>query len=231
MRKNTQKRLVTPSSRLRSTKALQRKKIARGRKIETSERKLAILDSALTEFAERGFEAARLDDVAARAGIAKGTLYLYFDDKEGLFEEVVRCAVTPILEQLSALATAPDISADKALEKLFSLFEREILGTKRKLLIRLIMAEGPRFPRIAEFYYRNVIARIMPLLAKMAERAIERGEFSCNALARYPQLVAAPLLVAVIWDALFATIEPLDVADFFSAYREVLEGRTRRPLP
>ena len=84
------------------------------------------------------------------------------------------------------------------------MFENEVLGTKRKLLIRLIIAEGPRFPRIAKFYYRNVIARIMPLIAKVAERAVEQGEFSSDAYARYPQLIAAPLLLAVIWDALFA---------------------------
>ena len=145
-----------------------------------------------------------------------------------MFEEVVRGAVAPILERLGVLAAAPDISADKTLEFLFSMFEKEVLGTKRKLLLRLIIAEGPRFPRIAEFYYRNVVARIMPLIAKMAEHAVQRGEFSSDALARYPQLVAAPLLVAVIWDALFATIKPLDVADFFSAYRRVLTSKARR---
>ena len=79
-------------------------------------------------FAERGFEAARLDDVAARAGVAKGTLYLYFDDKEKLFEEVVRGAVTPIVERVSALAAAPEMPIDKVLETLFSVFEKEILA-------------------------------------------------------------------------------------------------------
>ena len=72
-------------------------------------------------------------------------------------------------------------------------------------MIRLIIAEGPRFPRIAEFYYRNVVAHIMPLLAKLAERAVGRGEFSSDAYARYLQLIAAPLLLAVVWDSLFAS--------------------------
>src|SRR5262249_30195989 len=161
-------------------------------------RRQAILDAALDVFAERGFEAARLEDVAARAGVAKGTLYLYFDDKEALFEEVVRTAVSPILERLDVLATAPDLPTEKIFENLFAVFEKEVLGTKRKLLLRLIIAEGPRFPRIAQFYYRNVISRIMPLISKIAERGFERGEISSDAFARYPQLVAAPLLIAVI---------------------------------
>ena len=207
------------------------RKTGRARKLEPAERRLVILDAALSVFAERGFEAARLDDVAAKAGVAKGTLYLYFDDKEKLFEEVVRGAVTPIVERLSALAAQPDMPIGKVLETLFAVFEKDILSTKRKLIIRLIIAEGPRFPRIAEFYYRNVVGRVMPLIRKMAESAVERGELSTDAFARYPQLVAAPLLVAIIWDALFQRMEPLDFADFFRAHREMLAAGTRRAKP
>jgi AcrR family transcriptional regulator len=198
---------------------------ARTRKAESVARRDAILDAALTVFAERGFEAARLDDVAARAGVAKGTLYLYFKDKEALFEEVVRTAVSPIVERIGALAAAPDLSMANLLDGLFSLFEKEVLGTRRKLIIRLIIAEGPRFPRIAEFYYRDVIGRIMPMLAKIAEHAVERGELPNDAVARYPQLIAAPLLLAVIWDGLFARISPLDAGDFLRAHRDVLTAK------
>lgn len=208
-----------------------RRKIGRARKLEPAQRRLAILDAALSVFAERGFEAARLDDVAARAGVAKGTLYLYFDDKEKLFEEVVRGAVNPIVERLTALATAPDLPIGNALEALFQVFENEVLATKRKLIIRLIIAEGPRFPRIAEFYYRNVVGRVMPLIRAMAKRAVARGELSTDAFARYPQLVAAPLLVAIIWDALFQRIAPLDFADFFRAHGEMLAAGKRRARP
>jgi AcrR family transcriptional regulator len=230
MRKSLQKRLVGPRSKPLSAKVLRGKR-GGARKAEPAVRKQAILDAALDVFAECGFEAARLDDVATRAGVAKGTLYLYFDDKEDLFEEVVRSAVSPILERLGALAAAPDLPTDKILESLFAVFEKEVLRTKRKLLIRLIIAEGPRFPRIAEFYYRNVVSRIMPLIANVMERGVEQGEFSSDAYARYPQLVAAPLLLAVIWDALFAAIKPLDVADFLGAHREALTGKTRGRSP
>jgi AcrR family transcriptional regulator len=199
----------------------------RARKTEPAVRRDAILDAALTVFAERGFEAARLDDVAARAGVAKGTLYLYFKDKEALFEEVVRSAASPIVERLSALAAAPDMPMTVMLDALFSLFEKEVLGTRRKLLLRLIIAEGPRFPRIAEFYFRDVISRIMPMLSKIAQRAADRGELPNDAVARYPQLVAAPLLLSVIWDGLFANISPLDVSGFLRAHRDVLTAQGR----
>lgn len=206
-------------------------KPSRAPKQRTGTRRDAILEAALSVFSERGYEAARLDDVARSAGVAKGTLYLYFKDKETLFEEVVRGAISPIIERLSALAAAPDLPVSTVLETLFSVFEKEVLGTQRKLIIRLIIAEGPRFPRIAEFYYRNVVGRVMPLVSQMAEHAVERGELKTDGLARYPQLIAAPLLVAVIWDSLFARIKPLDVADFFRAHREMLLATPRRAKP
>lgn len=194
-------------------------------KSQAGGRREAILDAALIVFADRGFEAARLDDVAAKAGVAKGTLYLYFKDKEALFEEVVRGAASPIIERLGALAAAPDLPMSTLLDAMFALFEKEVLGTKRKLIIRLIIAEGPRFPRIAEFYYRDIIGRIMPMLAKVAQRAADRGELPNDAIARFPQLVAAPLLLSVIWDGLFANIKPLDVSAFLRAHRDVLTAR------
>jgi AcrR family transcriptional regulator len=202
-----------------------------GRKVDPALRKQAILEAALTVFAERGYEAARLDDVAARAGVAKGTLYLYFKDKEALFEELLQGAVSPVLEGLSALASAPELSFGKALAGLYTMFERDILGTQRKLLLRLIIAEGPRFPHIAEMHYRNVISRVLPLIEKIAERAAARGEIASDAVARYPQLIAAPLLVAVLWDAMFAKFKPLDVGGMLNTYRELLTSKPGRTEP
>ena len=116
MRKNTKTRVKNSSPKPQSSSVM-RNKSTRAPKVEPAARKQAILDAALMEFSQCGFEAARLDDIADRAGIAKGTLYLYFDDKEGLFEEVVRSAVSPVLERLSSIATAPDLPVDKNFSK------------------------------------------------------------------------------------------------------------------
>src|SRR5262249_24285924 len=86
-----------------------RRKPPRARKVSAEARRQAILKAALAEFAAPGFEAARLDDVAARAGVAKGTLSLYFRDKQALFEALVRNAVSPLLEHMGRIAAAPDI--------------------------------------------------------------------------------------------------------------------------
>jgi len=211
--------------------AAERSKPSPSRRIAPEARRQAILKAALTVFAAHGFEAARLDDVAARAGVAKGTLYLYFRDKEALFEALVRNAVSPLLDQMRKVATAQNTQPMQALETFFALFQKEVLGTERKLLLRLILAEGPRFPAIAEFYYREVVSHGLSMMRALAKRAAKEGVFATDATARYPQLVVAPLLVAVLWDGLFASIEPLDIGGLLDAHRQVLTGKARKGAP
>jgi hypothetical protein len=110
----------------------------------------------------------------------------------------------------------------------FALFQKEVLGTRRKLLLRLIIAEGRRFPAIARFYHREVVSRGLELMRAIAERAAGRGELASDAVARFPQLIFAPLLLAIVWDGLFAKIDPLDVSGLLSAHRELLTARPRR---
>jgi AcrR family transcriptional regulator len=219
---------AAPTAAVKSAVKASPKQRGRPRTVAPAERKQAILNASLKVFAERGFEAARLDDVAARAGVAKGTLYLYFKDKETLFEELLRGTVSPILEGVSALAEAPDMPFEQTLDTLYAFFEREVLGTDRKLLLRLVLTEGPRFPRIAEAHYRNVVSRMLPLIQKIAVRAQARGELESDAVVRFPQLVAEPIVTAIIWDALFAKIAPLDVAGFLRAHRDMLVAKPRR---
>jgi AcrR family transcriptional regulator len=204
---------------------------ARKPRVEAAERRQAILDAALVVFAAHGFEAARLDEVAARAGVAKGTLYLYFEDKQALFESLVKSAIDPIFERVEAVSAAPDLPLPQVLQIFFALFRTQVLETDRKLLVRLVIAEGPRFPAIAEFYHRNVVARMLPVIRKIAARAAERGELPSDALARFPQLAAGPLLLAVLWDAMFSRIDPLDVKSYLEAFGEALTAGARRKEP
>ena len=220
-----------PGPKTSTTRSVGERAPGRTRRAEPETRRQAILAAALSVFAARGFEAARLEDVAQRAGVAKGTLYLYFRDKEALFEALVRNAVSPLLEQMRKLAAAPEIPPLKAIETFFTLFEREVLGTDRKLLLRLIMTEGPRFPAIAEFYHREVVSHGLAVMRALAARAAAEGDFATDGPARYPQLIVAPLLMAVLWDGLFARLEPLDVTQLLRAHRQVLAGKPRKLAP
>ena len=119
----------------------------------------AIIEAALDEFIARGFTATRLDDVAKRAGVAKGTIYLHFKDKELMFEELIRTAIVPLIGRSDAAAVAMDGSVRDALEGFARTFIQEVATTRRGDIVRLIVAEGPRFPAIADFYYREVVSR------------------------------------------------------------------------
>jgi AcrR family transcriptional regulator len=200
----------------------------RRRAARQAERRQAILDAALDEFAARGFAATRLEDVAARAGVAKGTIYLYFPDKESLFQELVRTFLSPVIGTLidGHLADLPVRAVGEAVA---DLFVREIFGTRRKDVIRLIIAEGPRFPKLAEFYYHEVIERVLPAMRTIMAQAVERGELKRDALARFPQLLVAPALTAIVWEGLFGRFAPLDVRALMRAHIDLLFGEGEAP--
>jgi AcrR family transcriptional regulator len=194
------------------------------RSVSPEARRAAILSAALEEFTARGYEGARLDDVAKRAGVAKGTIYLYFADKETLFQELVRSMVHPVLGTLEKLREV-DIPARVLVETLLTTFVREVYGTRRKDIIRLILSEGPRFPAIAEFYYREVVGRVLAIVRPILKRGAERGELPDDALARFPQLIVAPMLVGIMWHGLFDKFDRLDVAEMARAHVGILFGR------
>lgn len=190
-----------------------------------TERRAAIVAAGLDEFTAKGFAATRLDDVAKRAGVAKGTIYLHFKDKEALFQELVRTALGPLITRVSNPPVGPEAgSARAAIETLADTFIREVVGTKRGDIPRLIISEGTRFPELADFYYREVIAHGIAGMRKLIEYGIARGEIRHSGLAEFPQLLAAPLLVAVIWQGLFGKHAPLDAAAMLRIHLDVIFG-------
>ncbi|MGE0630357.1 MAG: TetR/AcrR family transcriptional regulator [Hyphomicrobiaceae bacterium] len=188
------------------------------RKITREARREKILEAALDIFSSKGFEAARLDDVAKRAGVAKGTLYLYFESKEALFEQLIMTMVAPIIAHLKSIAADGSASVPAAFEAIFGMFQNEVLGTRRRLLMRLIISEGSRFPDIAAFYYREIVSPGLRMFRSLLKRAEREGLLVNPAVSDHPQLVVAPLLMAVVWDGLFGTIEALDVGKLMRAH-------------
>ena len=193
---------------------------------EPAERRVAILDAALAEFAARGFADTRLDDVARHAGIAKGTIYLYFADKESLFQELIRAKMVPVVGSIE-LALATGLPLRAIIEQAIEIFVREVYGTRRREVIRLLISEGPRFPAVAEFYYREVLSRLLKALRGTLRNAHERGELKSDALVRFPMLLGAPGIVAIVWSGLFERFEPLDVRAMMRAYFNNLFGAGR----
>ncbi len=191
-----------------------------------AERRQAIIDAALDEFIARGFTATRLDDIAKRAGVAKGTIYLHFKDKESMFEELIRTAIVPLVVRMHA---PPPIggSVRDAVEAFAKTFIEEVASTRRGDIVRVIVAEGPRFPAIADFYYREVVSRGLAGMRALIELGIARGEIKQKNLARFPQIVVAPALIAVIWQSLFSKHAPLDAIEMFHTHLDLIFGERR----
>ncbi|MBV9247639.1 MAG: TetR/AcrR family transcriptional regulator C-terminal domain-containing protein, partial [Acetobacteraceae bacterium] len=131
--------------------------------------------------------------------------------------------LSPLIGTIEAAALR-ELPIRALTELIVTTFIKEIYGTRRRDVIRLIISEGTRFPELAQFYYHEVIGRVLPVLRQRLRLAVERGELSHDALARFPQLLVAPALMAILWNGLFGRLEPLDVSALMSAHLELLFG-------
>ncbi|MFG1192870.1 TetR/AcrR family transcriptional regulator [Xanthobacter flavus] len=190
--------------------------------MDKGERRRSILDAALAEFSAHGFAGARLDDVARRAGVAKGTLYLYFSDKEALFRGLVEENLSPVLVDAGGMVALFPGTTRELLDLLIELLAQRVLETPAQALVRLMIAEGPRFPELAAYYHREVVVRGLALIRAIVSRGIARGEIDSDIPARFPQLVIAPAIVAVVWNSMFGAFDPLDVRQFLAAHRDLI---------
>ncbi|MBS3935652.1 MAG: TetR/AcrR family transcriptional regulator [Sulfuritalea sp.] len=155
--------------------------------------------AALDVFVEKGYAATRLEDVAARAGVSKGTLYLYFDGKEALFKAVVREGLLPALADGEALVAGFRGGSEDLLRKLATHMWQLIGAQRIGGIPKLIFAEAQNFPEIAGFYYREVISRGTALIRSVIERGLEREEFRQVDVNAVVHLVMAPVLMRMIW--------------------------------
>jgi len=191
-------------------------------RMTTDQRREAILKAGLDIFAAEGFNAAKLDTVAQRAGVAKGTIYVHFKDKQDLFEQIILEAVSPIITRLESITDLPEVPTAVLLATVYQDFQTDILETEKKHIICLVLKEGANFPAIATFYHREVITKVTAVLNTVIERALNRGEALSSAVRNFPHLIIAPLILSLIWDDLFAEIDPLDVGALLEAHQKLL---------
>lgn len=155
--------------------------------------------AALDLFVEKGFAATRLDDIAARAGVSKGTLYLYFDSKEALFKAVVEEGIVPALAAAEQRLAAYEGSSGALLRGLLLGWWEQIGGTHLGGIPKLIISESRNFPEIAQFYHDRVISRGRSLLRAALQRGVASGEFRPLDVDSCIDVIIAPLLMLVVW--------------------------------
>jgi AcrR family transcriptional regulator len=179
--------------------------------------------AALECFAERGFAACSLDEIALRAGVTKGTLYLYFRSKEDLFKAVVRGALVPRVVALTEALSAPE-SAREQLERLLAAWPALFAIPHLHALPKLIIAEAGNFPELARFYLDEVIARGRGAITAILRRGIRRGEFRRVDPDMAFLTVIAPVLIAMVWKLTFERHDgkPLDIAALARTHSTIL---------
>ena len=188
------------------------------RRRRKTERPTEILQAALGEFSLNGFAATRLEDVAARAGVTKGTIYVYFASKEDLFVAMLKEKSQAAVDNLKTLTDDPQASAVDIL-RLHLAFVGECMVEDAcgRDILRILLSEGQRFPHVVERWFAEVMEPAMESLKAVLRRGVARGEFRASAVDSYPQLMMAPCLFCISWLALAGERRPADVGAFVEA--------------
>jgi AcrR family transcriptional regulator len=185
-----------------------------------------ILAAAFEVFAAHGYDAARIDDVARLAGIAKGTVYLYFQDKERLFRAVVRSLVE---RKFDIIAGSFRGTGEQLLRELLSRMYGEVVRNEKvRSIVRLLIAESGRFPRLSEIYHREIIAPGMRAVRQALRQGISAGEFRKSPAVKFPQLLAAPGVLAIVWRLLHGEEHRLDLEAYSKAHLEFVLDSLRK---
>ncbi|WP_019141872.1 TetR/AcrR family transcriptional regulator [Noviherbaspirillum massiliense] len=192
-----------------------------------------LLAAALDLFVERGYAATRLDDVAARAGVSKGTLYLYFANKEELFKAVVRENVIPVLGEAEQFIGRHEGNSVELFRKLVLRWWERVANTKLSGITKLIMAESSNFPEVAKFYHDEVIARAHVMVAGVLERGIRRGEFRQIEVSQATSVLIAPMLMLMLWQHSFAgcEVKAVSAEEYLQSFIDLFLNGLLSPAP
>ncbi len=183
-----------------------------------------ILEAALDLFAEKGFAATKLTEVAKRAGVSKGTVYLYFESKEALFQALVKEVVLPHIEQSEHTVDEYEGATADLMFGLMQFWLDNVIHTKVCGIPKLIIAEAKNFPDIARFYVDNVVARGTALVERILQRGVDRGEFAVKDVSHSARAVMAPMIFAAIWEQSLAPFDdrPYDVNKYLQAHLNII---------
>jgi len=205
-------------------------KVSRRGRRRKEERPQEILEAAFEEFAAHGYAAARLEDVARRGGIAKGTIYLYFRHKEGLFRAVVRSVIHPVFEKLAVFIEAFSGTAEQLLRELLSRqYAYVVRNEKARAILRLLIAESGKFPQLSDIFHREIVDPGVSALRLVLEKGEASGEFRRTRVRDFPQILIAPGVLAILWILILSERYGLDLDAYKSAHMEfVMHGLRKK---
>jgi AcrR family transcriptional regulator len=196
------------------------------RRRRKAERPQEILEAAFAEFSRNGYAMTTLDRIARRAGVTKGTIYVYFENKEHLFISMVREITKAATETVQGMFESHEGSTADLLRAQFSfIYEHIVENRRRREVVRMLIAEAPRFPALADRYHDEILRPCLDMLRQAIQRGIDRGEIRDSSIINSPQVVIAPIALVDLWMMMFGDRQPLDLKAYFDAHLDlVLNG-------
>ena len=189
------------------------------RRRRKAERPQEIIEAAFCEFSRNGYAMTTLERIAERAGVTKGTIYVYFENKEHLFISMVREFTKAAHENVQELYETHDGSTAELLRAQFRLIYQHLVNDKRRReVVRMLIAESSRFPELADRYYDEILRPCLDMLKQVIRRGVERGEIRQSAVIDSPQVVIAPIALVDLWLMMFDDRQPLDLKVYFDAH-------------
>lgn len=182
-----------------------------------------LLTAALDAFRERGFAATRMEDIAARAGVSKGTIYLYYPSKQAIFEALVRENLLPNLVRIEAAMAGSAARAPDKLRQVIAALARVARDGRLLAIPKLVLTEAGNFPDLARFYRQEVVARGLALIAGILEQGMRDGDFRRQDSHAAARLFMAPMVMTALWQSAFAGIEelPMDPAALLALHGDL----------
>ena len=201
------------------------------RRRRKAERPQEILEAAFTEFSRNGYATTTLERIAERAGVTKGTIYVYFENKEHLFISMVRDFTKGAQETMQELLDTHEGSTADLLRAQFGfIYEHLVNDPRKREVLRMLIAEAPRFPALTDRYQEEIQRPCMDLLRKTIQRGIDRGEIRQSTVTECPLVIIAPIALVDTWIMMFEDRHPLDLKTYFDAHLElVLNGLLVKP--
>lgn len=181
-----------------------------------------ILDAAFEEFLDKGFVATRVEDVAARLGLTKGTIYLYFPSKDELFEAMVRHVSEPLVDLRKTAAVLRGTPVERLRHLVTFAYEVTLSERRCREVLRLVVGEGHRFPDIVERHYDEFVAPLMQAVCAIVEEGVAAGEFRSGPATAIPDIFIGPIMHYNLWGLMFNDRRPLEQKSYMGAHIDMM---------
>lgn len=165
-----------------------------------------IVAAALIVFGEKGFAGARIEEIAARAGVSKGTVYLYFETKSDIFRAVVHQALIPAIEAFERRIFALDLPFADTLRLLLPRFAEIVIAMPMGAVIKMVVGESRNFPELAKVWHDDVVQKAIGLIATLIVRGQERGEVRAGDPRGHAFSIMGPMLMGLLWRETFTPV-------------------------